>query len=138
MCVHVQSMFNNNTFLYVCQSRTKKINDNTLFLFSSQSSSNVAEQAKKVAVNHPYIGIIACTDSLSFSVVTETLLVLTTGSFFKAFQGMMACFYVFNIEYPKALSIPITFILHFISSIKEENLPPTVVRIISSVDKLED
>ena len=88
--------------------------------------------------NHPYIGVVAGDDSLSFSVVTERLLILSTGSFFKAFQALMASFYAFNIEYPKALSTPLIFIQHFIFSIKEESLPPAIVRFISSVDKLEE
>ena len=88
--------------------------------------------------NHPHIGVVAGDDSLSFSVVIERLLILSTGSFFKASQALMASFYAFNIEYPKALSTPLIFIQHFIFSIEEESLPPTIVHFISSVDKLEE
>ena len=87
-------------------------------------------------MNHPYVGVVASDDSLSFFVVTERLLVLTTNSFFKALRGMMACFYVFNIEYPKGLHMPLIFLQHFVFCIKEESLPQALIRFIGLIDRL--
>ena len=61
---------------------------------------------------------------------------LTSNSLFKALRGMMACFYVFNIQHTKALNMPLVFIQHFVFGIKEEYLPTTVTKFISSVDRL--
>ena len=63
-------------------------------------------------------------------------MVLTTSSFFKAMGGMMACYYVFDIQYPQPLNIPLTFIQHFVYSIKEDVIPQALVRFISCLDKL--
>ena len=61
---------------------------------------------------------------------------LTSNSLFKALRGMMGCFYVFNIHYTKALNMPLVFKQHFVFGIKEEYLPTTVTKFISSVDRL--
>ena len=101
-----------------------------------QNPSNVGEEAKKIPVNHPYIGVVAGDDTLSFFVVAERQLVLSTNSFFRALRGIMASYYIFNIEYPKELHMTLIFIQHFIFCIKEVNLPQAVIRSISSLDKL--
>ena len=48
----------------------------------------------------------------------------------------MACYYVFDIQYPQPLNIPLTFIQHFVYSIKEDVIPQALVRFISCLDKL--
>ena len=57
-------------------------------------------------------------------------------SFLKALKGLMAVYYSFNIQYPQSLSLPFLFIQHFLFNIKEDSLPPGIVRFISFVDKL--
>ena len=44
--------------------------------------------------------------------------------------------YVFDIRYPQPLNIPLTFIQHFVYSIKEDVIPQALVRFISYLDKL--
>ena len=92
--------------------------------------------AEEVKLNHPYVGVVARDDSFSFFVVTERLVVLTTNSFFKAMSGMMACNYVFDIMYPQPLNVPLTFVQHFVYSIKENVIPQALVRFITCLDKL--
>jgi len=86
-------------------------------------------------INYPYIGVATRKDSFSFFVVTERLVTLTTNSSFKAMTGMIACYYVFNIQYPQPLNIPLTFVQHFVYCIKEV-VPSALVRFISCIDKL--
>ena len=101
-----------------------------------QNPSNLAEEAKKVPLNHPYIGVVASDDSFSFIVVTDWLLVLTTNSFFKALRDTMACFYVFNIDFLKVCTNPLYLFNIFVFSIKEENILQALIRFISSMNRL--
>lgn len=101
-----------------------------------QKTSDVSVQARQVPMNHPYIGVVAGDSTLSFFVITERLVLFSTGSFLKALKGLMAAYYVFNIEYPKGLNMPLLFIQHFVLCIKEEILPQALIRFITSLDKL--
>lgn len=61
--------------------------------------SDMTEQVYGIAVNHPYIGIAIGNERISFALVTERLIVFSTNSFMKVLKGLMAAYYVFNIEY---------------------------------------
>lgn len=98
--------------------------------------SDMTEQAKKLSVNHPYVGVVIGNDSVSFYLITERLIIFSTRSFIKALKGLMAAYYVFNIAYPKPLYSPLSFIQHFLFNIKNTTLPPAVIRFISCIDKL--
>lgn len=106
------------------------------FDFAMQHSTDIGEDAKGVNINYPYIGVLKNDSVLSFAVIAERLVLLATKSFFKALKGLMAAFYVFNIEYPKFIRLPLLFIQHFFFSIVEKSLPPACVRLISSLDNL--
>ena len=106
------------------------------FDFAMQHSTDIGEDAKGVNINHPYIGVLKNNSVLSFAVIVERLVLLATKSFFKALKGLMAAYYVFNIEYPKSICQPFLFMQHFFFSILEKSLPPACVRLISSVDNL--
>ena len=99
-----------------------------------QNPADVEKEAEKMKLNHPYIGVVAKDESLSF-VVTERLIMLATSSFFKAMVGMMACYYVFDIQYPQLLNIPLTFVQHFVYCIKDV-IPHALVPFISCLNKL--
>ena len=86
--------------------------------------------------NFPYIGLVAGDSSLSFYIIAERLVLLSSTSFLKVLKGLMAVYCSFNIQYPQSLSLPLLFIQHFLFNIKEDSLPPAIVRFISSVDKL--
>ena len=96
----------------------------------------MTEQAYGVAVNYPYIGVAVGTETISFALVTERLVVFTTNSFIKVLKGLMAAYYIFNIEYPKVIQYPLCFIQHFLFNIKNDTLPQTIIRFISCIDKL--
>ena len=97
---------------------------------------NIADQVPDVDINHPYIGTIIANESISFTLVTERLIVFTSNSFYRVLRGLMAAYYVFNIEYPKNLYHLMCFIQHFLFGIKIDTVPPAIVKFISCFDKL--
>ena len=96
----------------------------------------MSEQAKKLSNNFPYIGLVAGDNTLSFFVIAERVVLLSSSSFLKVLRGLMAAYYSFNIQYPQTLSQPLIFFQHFLFSVKEDTLPPAIIRFISCVDKL--
>ena len=70
----------------------------------------------------------------SFHVVTERIVLLSTTSFLKAAKGLVASYYVFNIQYPPQLLYPLTFLQHFLFDVKEDKLPPITVCIIITIE----
>lgn len=96
----------------------------------------MTEQVRGVIFNHPYIGVAIGNETVTFVLVTERLVVFSTNSFMKVLKGLLAAYYIFNIEYPRVLQYPLCFIQHFIFNVKSDTLPPTVIRFISCIDKL--
>ena len=67
-------------------------------------------------------------------IVAERLVVVESKSLLAAMKDLIAVYFVFNIEYPKALMATYVFIQHCILNLKDDQaLPNTAVQVVSAL-----
>ncbi len=99
---------------------------------------DLQEEVQKVAQNFPYLAVVTGNTSVQVFVIAERLVLTESFSFVKAILSLISAFFVFNVEYPKPLYPVCILLQHYIFCIKDDQpVPQSLVRFISSLDKLE-
>jgi len=76
-------------------------------------------------------------DDATFDIKVEQEIVAHCHNFFEAFSTMLACYYVFNVAYPKNLEGTLTFFQKFILNIGDDQKTlPRVAGLISRLKKI--
>ena len=74
---------------------------------------------------------------MNYYLVAERIVMMHCQSLFEALQGLVASYFMANIEYPRPLTALLIFIQHIVLGIKDSQLMPNMVtQVVSSLDKM--
>ena len=95
--------------------------------------------SNKETLKTPYIGILGedITKVSSFTIIVERQAVVTVNNFRKAILALMACYYTFNIQYPKEVTNTLLFIERYLLGVTTgPRISTSALQTVSAITKL--
>ena len=98
---------------------------------------DVDKEVMSIAQNFPYIVMLTGDENIQFLLVAERKALTSTDNFMEILTALVAAYFTFNIEYPKALYPIFIFLQHFVMELKDcQSVPNALTRVLSSLDRL--
>ena len=99
--------------------------------------SDIDTSITAISVSYPFIATVSNGSSLQVFLVVEQNVLHDISVPIAVLLGLIACYFTFNMKYPKPLNSVLIFIQHFLLCIKDkQTIPRNVVNLVSSLDKL--
>lgn len=88
----------------------------------------------------PYIGYTGAESMLNileYTIIVERQPIVTLEDFRKAIVALIACYYTFNIEYPKEIGNTLLYIEKYLLGINTgKRMKPAATQVISAIEKM--